>query len=241
MIMPRITLVLLLLSSLLIGCGSSPKKSLVVAELEIVDYPSMGEVSFAEVGSTLVSKGKLYRYDGVELLEKVSDPENGRQYVMQPHKMPLVKTDELGNKYYQPVQMQYYVVDHVFGGRLVPLSEGYFVVAPDGRASLDGYYDLTTPEDLVNPYPSMKVGKLIDEKRPNFRQELIYGGRDGDVIQITYREFAGDMLRAAFNQQAQYDLSESREIGFRGVRIEVIETSNTGIRYIVRKSFPATN
>ena len=39
---------------------------------------------------------------------------------------------------------------------------------------------------------------------------------------ISYREFKDDFARAAFQQDMSYDLSDSKEIGFRGAIIDVL-------------------
>ncbi|MDN4592141.1 hypothetical protein DBA29_27040 [Xenophilus aerolatus] len=67
---------------------------------------------------------------------------------------------------------------------------------------------------------------------------MIYGGRVGDQIKLTYREFAGELARTAFSQDVQYDLTTDKTIGFKGVRIEVISATNTKLEYRVLKSFP---
>ncbi len=67
-----------------------------------------------------------------------------------------------------------------------------------------------------------------------FSQELIYLGRSGDELSFKYREFSGSLARPAFSADLTYDLSESRTIGYRGARIEVIEAGNQLIRYRVQ-------
>lgn len=66
-----------------------------------------------------------------------------------------------------------------------------------------------------------------------FRAQLIYSGVDGNTLNAVYREFAGDLIRPAFTQELQYDLSASSEIGYRSVRIDVVEASNATVRFRV--------
>ena len=80
--------------------------------------------------------------------------------------------------------------------------------------------------------------KIIDQNNPTFQQELIYNGRHEDNIKFLYRELSNDLMRPAFTQDIQYDLKESNTIGFKGVRIEIIEATNRYIKYRVSKSFP---
>lgn len=72
-----------------------------------------------------------------------------------------------------------------------------------------------------------------------FQQTLIYSGRVGNKINIGYREFSGDVARPAFNNDVEYDLSESKFIGYRGAELEVIEATNRSITYRVIRNFNA--
>ena len=47
-----------------------------------------------------------------------------------------------------------------------------------------------------------------------------------------------EAARPAFNQDVQYDLSEGKTIGFKGARVEIVEATNTNIRYRVLAHFP---
>lgn len=79
---------------------------------------------------------------------------------------------------------------------------------------------------------------MTDIDTPGFRQELIYNGRSGDTVKFLYREFSGDYARPPFSQEVQYDLKDGSMIGFKSVRIEVLEASNTRLSYRVLSSFP---
>lgn len=206
-------------------------------EIQNVDIPSLNTEATAEIGETLVAKGRSYVYEGLELHERVTDNGIVREYVVEPNTMRLIRTDAEGHRYYEPSPGAYYVNDKTFGKRAVP-SNGYVVLRPNGTIYLTGYYDLSAAGDPSPANPGMRYGKVIDKGRPYFRQELIYGGRVNSQIRITYRELSNDRIRSGFTQEAQYDIEADRIIGFKGARIEVIEASNTEIRYKVIKSFP---
>ncbi|WP_175865130.1 hypothetical protein [Burkholderia cepacia] len=74
----------------------------------------------------------------------------------------------------------------------------------------------------------------------SFQQTLIYNGRVGKKINIGYREFSNNMARPAFNNEVEYDLSESPTIGYKGAQLEVLEATNQFIRYRVIKNFKPT-
>jgi hypothetical protein len=79
-------------------------------------------------------------------------------------------------------------------------------------------------------------------KRPvatadSLQRTLIYNGRVGDKVNIGYREFSASLARPAFNNNVEYDLNESKEIGYRGARLEILSATNRGIRYRVISNF----
>lgn len=61
------------------------------------------------------------------------------------------------------------------------------------------------------------------------RKELIYSGKSGNTIEISYREFRGGLASPAFYQNLKYDLSESILITFQNFQIEVINADNQAI------------
>jgi hypothetical protein len=71
----------------------------------------------------------------------------------------------------------------------------------------------------------------------SFQQTLIYSGRVGNKINIGYREFSNNFARPAYNNDVEYDLSESKTIGYKGCRIEIIEATNEYIKCKVIRNF----
>ena len=65
------------------------------------------------------------------------------------------------------------------------------------------------------------------------RKELIYSGKSGNTIEISYREFRGGLAAPAFYQNLKYDLSESKKITFQNFQIEIINAGNQSITYRV--------
>ena len=63
----------------------------------------------------------------------------------------------------------------------------------------------------------------------------------GNKINISYREFQGSMARSAFNNDVEYDLNDSRQIGYKGALIDVLEADNQKIKYKVLKNFNKSN
>ena len=70
-----------------------------------------------------------------------------------------------------------------------------------------------------------------------FQRTLLYSGKVGNKINVSYREFADQFARVAFTNTAEYDLSESKVIGYKGAQVEVLEATNQYIRYRVLRNF----
>lgn len=82
------------------------------------------------------------------------------------------------------------------------------------------------------------VGTILANKQSNsFQQSLIYNGKIQNKITLGYREFSGEIARAAFSNEVSYDLSDSSTLGYKGARIEVIKATNTEITYKVLSGF----
>lgn len=70
-----------------------------------------------------------------------------------------------------------------------------------------------------------------------FQQTLIYSGKIGNKVNIGYREFSRNMARPAFNNDVEYDLSESNQIGYKGALLEIIDANNQNITFKVLRNF----
>jgi len=69
--------------------------------------------------------------------------------------------------------------------------------------------------------------------RNTFLEQLIYGGRSGDTINVSYREFKKDLARPAFTQDLSYSLKDSNRFRFRDLLIEVKKADNENITFVV--------
>lgn len=63
------------------------------------------------------------------------------------------------------------------------------------------------------------------------RKELIYAGRSGTTLEISYREFREGYAAAPFFQNLKYDLVESNIIRFQRFTIEVNHADNKSITF----------
>ena len=65
------------------------------------------------------------------------------------------------------------------------------------------------------------------------RKELIYSGRNGNAIDVSYREFRGGYAAPAFFQNVKYDLDRSNIVRFQKFTVEVVSATNESITYKV--------
>lgn len=65
------------------------------------------------------------------------------------------------------------------------------------------------------------------------RRELLYSGKSGSVIKVSYREYRGGFAAPAFFQNLEYDLNESKVIKFRKFTLQVQDANNQSITYTV--------
>jgi len=78
--------------------------------------------------------------------------------------------------------------------------------------------------------------KVEDRYSADFvRKELIYSGKSGSTIDISYREFRGGLAAPAFFQSVKYDLTESPIVRFQKFQIQIDSASNQSITYRILK------
>jgi hypothetical protein len=92
-----------------------------------------------------------------------------------------------------------------------------------------------------SPYDDVYFEPWIDK-------ELLYAGREGDILHITYREYyllfdykTGKVIshaRPAFYQQVYYDLKKSDAVVFQDWVLQVLDANNQQIRFKVIKEPP---
>ena len=69
------------------------------------------------------------------------------------------------------------------------------------------------------------------------QQTLLYSGRVGDKVRVTYREFSNRLARGDFSNNVEYDLSVSNIVRYKGAEIQILSADNRQITYKVLKNF----
>jgi len=219
----RNKLFLILLSTLiLVVCASAPP--LVETVIKKHDFPELDTIATAELGDTMVSHLYSATSPSYKLLKSWSTAAYGGHVLAVGHVLRPRYEDK---KY-----------EGFFELGLCRLKEsGAWCIGQNAFGTCNA---LTCGPNFMGP----KEGDLdvvradyVDVTQPNLQQELIYNGKVGNSVKFLYRELSQNMMRDAFSQDIQYDLSEGNEIGFKGVRLQIIEATNRKIKFKVSAHF----
>lgn len=99
-------------------------------------------------------------------------------------------------------------------------------------------YNFKKGEVDITPIKYTLNQQIIPEE-DTFKYTVLYQGKIGNNIKISFREFVENMSRPAFTQDIDYELNKngSTIIGFKGLRIEVLEATNLNITYKVIQDY----
>jgi len=226
------TLSLVAMFLLLSACASIT--TTVVPKLEILDIPPAQTIQRVELGDTILSKGKTYTYDAIDLSNQVQA--GGGLFFLKftiPPQQLIAKLEDDKWTYYYGENVTAY--DSILGTTNV--SGGLKVEKTLGKR-IAMFGKSTSATFTPKPDPIFKFTRVTALDQSSFSQELIYNGRTNNNVKFLYRELFNSQMRAPFTQEVQYDLSKSNVIGFKGVRIEIIEATNIFLEYKVINSFP---
>lgn len=191
------------------------------AKATAVDRPPIGEIASAYVGDHMIEKGTMVD----EPVLRVTKLIDGVAYDIPAIDYPQIGYDE---------NRQYFSSLGVIPG---PFVDPHKAIAVDKGQSKE--VCVVTVFGADSCYEGdWELTRVLSRQANSFQQTLIYSGRVGDKINISYREFSNDIARPAFNNEVEYDLSQSSTITYKGAVIEVIKADNDGITYKVIKSFP---
>lgn len=104
-----------------------------------------------------------------------------------------------------------------------------------------GYNRCTEDDVLIFAWP-VTPKNFLERKnkvfvKGSFKQEFVYNGRSKDIVRLTYNEYADGLPQPVFSRDLSFSLAESRVVGFKGMKMEVLEATDTRIRFYVRAPF----
>lgn len=221
-----------IISAVLFGACTSTQSLL--PGLVSIDRPTQGETVVAELGDIVLERAQSKRYDAILLENEVTwfDLYGFRQFVMRPGRLVARETDE---------DFTYFFSDQLtsretFSGAVASASGGICIRKGDAN-----YVRAFSARGVcgVSPdqRPSFTPLSVPEAHAPNYRRELIYGGRSGSVLSFVYRELSGDQPYPTLSLDFHIDLADGLVFGLRGAKIEVVEATNSKLTYRVVSSF----
>jgi hypothetical protein len=216
---------------LTIGCASSTK--MIMPEVKKTDTFSLGILQQKTVGEPMIVKMSLLYYPGFIAEKDYIASYMGLQFptITRGSEWICSRKYENGDFRCKSV-LNWGTVALPYG---IKQSANMYNLIINSDGVLIGY--VADPYDMVTPFSEKpKIFRMTEiAQSGSFKQELIYNGKSKDTIKITYREFKDNFARAAFSQDLIYDMTESKEIGFRGMVIEVVEATNSFIKFVVKQ------
>ena len=185
-----------------------------------IDRPEIGVIVVASIGDPLLEKGLVIEENVLDVSEKMG----GFNYTIPANKYPQIGFDEK-NDFYSAQG----VIKNALSDPLNALSVA--------KQSNNEVCVITTYGQPVCYQGKFTKSTKISEHGNSFQQTLLYSGRVGDKLKISYREFSNNVARPAFNNDVEYDYSTSKTIAYKGALLEVISADNTNITYKVIRNF----
>lgn len=226
-------LILISLVMLLSGCATGPSYPPISISTDVIRAPAVGQVSRTRLGDSLLEYARSSTYPALRiddfhrytfcLFTIEVDAQKAPAKFLHPEEGKLFQASIFINAAKNPNSRapsstwiyKAYQDD----------SSGYFIKSPTGCGA---------DKAVVQKIEEIQA---IDVESPSFKQELVYNGRVSDNLKIIYREYSNNMARGAFSQEAQYDLSKSDIIAFKGARLRILDATNEAIEYEVLSHF----
>jgi hypothetical protein len=185
-----------------------------------ISEPEIGAVVTASVGDHMVRQGTMVE----EEVLVVFAPIDGTMYDIPAKTYLHIGFDEKDDFFEADGVRRSGIADPVSALALgkEPGSRLRVVTTFGASNSLDGEYKRET---------------RASQRQNSFQQTLIYSGRVGDKINVGYREFSSNLARPAFNNDVEYDLSDSSTIGYKGALLEVLKATNSSITFKLLANF----
>ena len=235
----------------LVGCGSYGSYGVyetgykaAKSESRNEYIPAVGEVSTAEVGRGLVHASlarttTTYAIKGIKVLQPISTTAVGLSGSKAIHLPPGAvleqnSDDPRGRFFVYPKVVEDYLPALMFvGGNPNNVKACYHRTGSPGYYGCSDYRAMTPGTDFE--YTERTFEKQVpDEVFP--KRELVYQGGSNREIRLLFREFTDrNLIKPAFTQSLTFDISKDRVVGFKSMRVEVLEASNTAVRYKVLK------
>lgn len=237
------------------GCYANPIVPMDTSKSVVVDFPDAGTVRQAGLGQRVAAKGAHRAILELEVVETATFGKKEGERSLFICGFTTAPSTATQRGVYEKVQKGQQITANCFGPFLASGTEADGAVTSNCRGetvmvdichnNADQSYFIVYPNHvsgrpvvpLEQDLDHFRTKEVIVESDANFLSEFIYGGRYEEKVKFVYREFSNSNNRPDFTQEVEYDLSESPEIRYRDLRIEIIEATNLEIKYKLLRNF----
>jgi hypothetical protein len=213
---------LLIIFVFLAGCVASANT--IQPTPETVKSYQIGKTYEANIGSPIIEGGRVNTVPAFKPVESIQPP---AAWVS--GELPELKSNQIWT-----------AVGRMNGGYLLDPPESYpdeghkLSINSDGSIADGGWF--ADEGGNVPDRGEWPEGGVFERAEPqplegSFEFEILYTGKDGETVTMTYREYLDGMQRADYSQDLSYNIAEQDTIRFRSIQIQVKEATNSSIRY----------
>jgi hypothetical protein len=224
----RRNLLLVPLIGLLSSCATPQRNYR--PEVTEISWPALNTETVAQVGEEMLRQGKYYEGDGIRLAEEMKFGGLITAYRMSAGEYAKEGEDK-ESEFYQPSSGP--KGGSIQKGALIDPWKSIQYQKDGSKIAIVTIFHAKVSEKAKG-VARIKIPLLAED---SFQQTLIYSGKLGQKIKVGYREFSNNVARPAFHNDVEYDLGESKVVGYKGARIEILEATNELIRYRVLQNF----
>ncbi len=116
------------------------------------------------------------------------------------------------------------------------LTIGCLLLAGCGTMRSVQSFQINNPIEVSVGSEMIRWGTRDDFFGTSFLKVLVYGGIAQSVVNVTYKEFSGNLARPAFTQDLKYDISKSRLIKYQTIEMRIDSADQRIIRFVVLKA-----
>ncbi|OCG06599.1 hypothetical protein A9G13_10050 [Gilliamella sp. wkB178] len=219
------------LSLILLGCVSDIKYNY-MPEVTQKSYPELNTITTTYIGDDMINQGKVKLMDAISFTTTTEITRPFHAYIIEPGDYPKLGENKT-HLFFATKSENSNAIVKTFTSSPEPIG----IRIRKDNAKNEVCISFSMGSDFCNDNIQYKVKKILVASRDEFQQTLIYNGKIGNKINIGYREFNNDLTHPAFSNNAEYDLSSSKVIRYKGAVIEILEATNQYIKYKVISNF----
>jgi len=219
----------LLCVGMLAGCGNPVLRNYKPKAVEI-SSPPLGTTVTAQVGDSMLMQGSYSETDAIKVTQEIKGYIAWAFYSFTPGYYVKFADDDKGEYFIPEGGPEGGTMRH----RAAATDSQSLFIARNGKEAcgINLHGDRACTADFEVERTTRRVYLA-----GSFQKALIYNGLIGNKINIAYRESSNDYAHPAFNNEIGYDLSESKNISYKGAELEILDATNKSITFKVIRNF----